>query len=87
MPPFGGWHGNKEINEKFMPLIKEAGIDLMLCAHLHRYVHQKPEMDTHFPIIVNSNNTVLQVEAGQNEMRLKVIDTEGKIVDQFNVTR
>ena len=54
MPPFGGWHGEKEIEEKFVPVLEQAGIDVMLCGHLHRHVQAGDGQN--FPILVNSTN-------------------------------
>lgn len=30
------WHGGREIQRLFMPLLQGAGVDLMLCGHLHK---------------------------------------------------
>lgn len=40
IPPIGGWHGNLEVEQKFMPLLRDAKPDVMLCGHLHRFIHQ-----------------------------------------------
>ena len=36
-PAAGAWHGSVHLNELFVPVLNEAGIDLMLCGHDHRY--------------------------------------------------
>lgn len=36
--PDEDWHGNVEVEQKFMPLLRQAYPDLMLCGHLHRFV-------------------------------------------------
>ena len=54
IPPIGGWHGNLEVEQKFMPLLRDAKPDVMLCGHLHRFIHQDATVQTPFPIIVNS---------------------------------
>ena len=53
MPPSaepGIWHGQKEVLEKFVPILNELGIDLMLCGHLHRTLYEAPSSAIHFPI-------------------------------------
>lgn len=87
IPPIGGWHGNLEVENKFMPLLRDAKPDLMLCGHLHRFVHQKATAETPFPIIVNSNTAVLKAVANSEELDVQVIDTEGKVLDRFSVKK
>lgn len=83
IPPFGGWHGNQEVAEKFIPLLNKADVDIMLCAHLHRYVRNEPKDGVKFPIIVNSNNTLLKAEAQPGKLSIKILDLEGKEVDKL----
>lgn len=87
IPPIGGWHGNLEVENKFMPLLREARPDLMLCGHLHRFIHQKTDAKTPFPILVNSNNSVLKVTADPNKMDVQVIDVDGKMLDEFTIKK
>lgn len=87
IPPFGGWHGNEEVAEKFMPLLNNAGVDIMLCAHLHSYMRNDAKGDVRFPIIVNSNNTILKAEADSRALNIKILDTEGKEIDKLAITK
>lgn len=87
MPPFGGWHGEQEIAEKFIPLLNNANPDIMLCGHLHRYMRNQPKDGVKFPIIVNSNNSVLQAEAQNGQLKIKVIDETGKEIDQLIIKK
>ena len=83
MPPSaepGIWHGQKEVLEKFVPILNELGIDLMLCGHLHRTLYEAPSSAIHFPILVNSNNSVVSVQVANREMQVEVLDTDGKSV-------
>lgn len=87
IPPFGGWHGNQEVAEKFIPLLNKADVDIMLCAHLHRYVRNEPKDGVKFPIIVNSNNTLLKAEAQPGKLSIKILDLEGKEVDKLTLNK
>ena len=87
MPPFGGWHGEQEVAEKFIPLLNNAGVDIMLCGHLHRYMRNEPKDGVRFPVIVNSNNTVLKAEAGAKELNIRILDMEGKEVDMLTINK
>ena len=86
MPPFGGWHGEEEMASKFVPLLNEAKVDVMLCGHLHRYINQKPSNGINFPVIVNSNTTVLRAEADGERLSLKIINEKGEQVDLIQIS-
>lgn len=83
IPPFGGWHGEQEVVARFVPLLNAAGVDVMLCGHLHRYIRQNPEPGQDFPVIVNSNNTVLKAHADQNTLKIEILDLKGALVDSL----
>lgn len=87
MPPFVGWHGKQEMVSKFIPLLNEAKVDLMLCGHLHKYLNQLPANGVDFPVIVNSNTTVLKAEAGPKLLNLKIINEKGEQVDQIQIRK
>ena len=85
IPPFGGWHGEQEVAERFVPLLNAAGADVMLCGHLHRYVRQNPKPGQDFPVIVNSNNTVLKAHADKNALKIDILNLNGKLVDSLEI--
>lgn len=87
IPPLGGWHGNLEVENKFMPLLRDAKPDLMLCGHLHKFIHQKADTKTPFPIVINSNKAVLKVNAAPGKMDVQVIDVDGKMLDEFSIKK
>jgi predicted phosphodiesterase len=87
MPPFGGWHGEREIAEKFVPLLNEAGAQVMLSGHLHRHVKAAATTDNHrFPVLVNSNNNMLRATADSKSLRIEVVDQQGKVVDSLELS-
>ena len=72
MPPLPDqdlWHGQGEVLEKFVPILNDAQVDVMLSGHLHQYFNNKPTDKVHFPVIDNSSNTVLKgvIEGGSTE--------------------
>ncbi len=88
MPPFGGWHGNLDIARKFIPVLNEARPDVYLSAHLHEYVrHEAGEDGTAFPLVVNSNNTLLKGEADSHRLTLRILDLEGKETDRLVIRK
>lgn len=89
MPPAGDrneWHGRKEISRLFMPVLNNAGIDLMLCGHLHKNVYtEKGKENNNFPILVNSNKTRVDAVAERNGISLSVTEASGKILHTYQI--
>lgn len=85
MPPFGGWHGEEEIAQKFVPILNSAGIDAMFCGHLHRYIKQEPQTGTNFPVIVNANTTAVKATTKGNTLNVKIINEKGETTDSFEI--
>ena len=67
IPPVGReWHGLGEIRRKFLPILNKANVDVMFSGHIHRHALYTPgEEGVAFPIVVNSNNEILDVTARQ----------------------
>jgi acid phosphatase type 7 len=85
MPPFGGWHGDDDLATKFVPLLNDAKIDVMLCGHFHRYLNEKPSEKIKFPVIVNSNNTALRGEATGSQLILNILNDKGVRIDRIEI--
>lgn len=81
MPPtHGTWHGNLHLRQLFLPVLNDAGIDLMLCGHEHRYSFLPAgETDAAFPILINDNKSYVRCDVSQREIRLQVVGPEGRV--------
>lgn len=89
MPPSTSpdiWHGQKEVLEKFVPILNDLKVDLMLCGHLHKNMYEEKSQLIQFPVLVNSNNSAVEVYATGSKMDLKVVDIDGKIISQKSYT-
>ncbi len=91
IPPYSKgrfWHGMNEISRLFMPILNNAGIDLMLSGHLH-YNHylEKGDADNNFPILINSNNTRLDAIANKDGIDLRIIDADGKMLHNYKIKK
>lgn len=88
MPPLNRWHGDADIAEKFVPLLNEAGVQLMLSGHLHRPLKLDPDQATHhFPILVNANTAMLKAVANEQFLHIDVVDQTGKVTDSIRILR
>lgn len=86
-PESDGWHGSREIMRLFVPLLNEAGVDVMLCGHLHLYDFiERGERGNDFPILVNSNNDRLDVEVTPSRIAIDVVDAAGKVIHRHEVS-
>jgi predicted phosphodiesterase len=76
-----GWYGSNELKRLFVPILNEAGVDLMLSGHTHSYgIREKGTCDgNEFPILVNDNNSRMDVVANEKEITVKVVDALGKV--------
>lgn len=90
VPPFGDtWHGQLHAQRLFVPILNEAGIDVMLCGHLHRhlYVEAGGENGAEFPVIVNSNVDLLEATADDRSLEISVRDASGREILHHSVER
>lgn len=87
VPPIRStWHGPIQVKKHFIPLLNEAGIHLMLCAHLHNHQYiPAGEEDCHFPILINSNKHIVNVQASPSGIRLCIKDREGQVVKEIKL--
>lgn len=84
-PTKSSWHGALDLKKKFIPVLNDANIDVMLCAHFHKYDYNpKGENGLNFPMIINSNKEALNIKANDNELCIKIIDVKGDVIKQFN---
>ncbi|MGN1215867.1 MAG: metallophosphoesterase [Candidatus Cryptobacteroides sp.] len=87
MPSTGDWHGDREIREKFIPILNEAGVDVMLSGHTHRRQRTAPGEAAAFPIVVNSNDDVLQCTVTEEELSLRIVSRDGKVLDTMTIRK
>jgi acid phosphatase type 7 len=72
------------MSEKFGPVFKESGINLVLSAHTHKNTfYDKNKTGFGYPLLVNSNNSFLEVTAGMQGIKAVVKDVEGKPVAEY----
>ncbi len=86
MPPGeNGWHGNYMVSKHFVPLLNEAGLDLMLCAHNHKYKLVKPgTTNANFPVLINANQERLDCHLDDKGISIKIFDTDGAVTHSVN---
>ena len=84
IPPLArqdAWYGEKQLHDKFLPVLNESGIDIMFCAHMHAFhYYEKGDFDNAFPILVNSNTDRVDVKADAKGISVRVVGENGEII-------
>jgi len=77
------------MSDNFIPLLNEAGVNLAINAHSHKYSLTEPNdyLGNKFPMIVNGKNTRLQFDADANGISIRIYDLDGKVVNSFEVKK
>lgn len=80
--PFGkgSWYGSERLRKQLLPLLESVRIDLMLSGHNHAFGFMDKGKVTVFPIIVNSNNSVLTMFGSKDLLKVQVKQIDGKVL-------
>ena len=87
VPPIRStWHGPIQVKKHFIPLLNNAGINLMLSGHLHQH-HFIPAGDDgcEFPILINSNNHIVNITVEGKSIKIKIKDDSGKLFKEISL--
>ena len=72
------WYGQKWVSENFVPVLNQAGVDIMLSGHHHKHIYVKPgECGNSFPILANDDTDRLEFEADVNGYLIRTYNVEG----------
>ena len=81
-------YGMQFLVDNYGPVLGKAGIDLMLSGHTHRYAYlESNNSGFGYPVVINSNNTFVEVSVESNEIMLLIKDTEGNILHDINLKK
>ncbi|KAA6328121.1 3' 5'-cyclic adenosine monophosphate phosphodiesterase CpdA [termite gut metagenome] len=87
MPPMNDWHGEAEILNKFVPLLNDAKVDIMLCGHLHKHIKLGANEQVKFPVLINSNNAIVKGSITNKSLTLDVVGLDGKKTDSISIQK
>ena len=75
------WHGNWNMSNIFLPVLNDAGVDLMICGHRHKYAFEQVGVsDASFPVLVNSTCERADIKVTPKAITIDIYDTSGKKV-------
>lgn len=76
------WHGNVDCVKKFAPVINDLHVDLAICGHTHRDSYHEPGSTIQFPVLVNSNDGIVEAWTDGDRLNVQVRHLDGKIVNK-----
>lgn len=75
------WYGMDQLAQHYGPVLDNAGIDLMICGHMHKNMWIAPgKTGFNYPVMVCSNNDFMEVKLDSKKLNLKIKDKEGQLV-------
>ncbi|MBE6211485.1 MAG: metallophosphoesterase family protein [Rikenellaceae bacterium] len=87
-PETKGWHGAADIHQKFVPILNEAGLDLWLAGHIHKYrLTEAGENGCNFPVLCNPNVCRLDAEVTANGVDIKIFDVNSKLLHTYQLKK
>ncbi len=73
-------HANRHITENLLPILNKADIDLIVSGHTHKhYFVEKDTMYNEFPLLVNDNNSVVDLKINKKNIKVKVTAKDGNV--------
>jgi hypothetical protein len=80
-PGDGSSHGLKFLYEHFGPVIREAGADLMISAHIHRHLLLNEKLSgLGCPLLINGNTNRIEATATRDKIAIRVVSEKGETV-------
>ena len=84
--PNWGWTDNQ--SARWTELANQAGIDLAISGHTHRFAHIPPgQRENRYHQLVIGPENLARVEASENELKVLVTAKDGAVVGSFTVPR
>jgi len=79
-------HGVSQIHQLWSPILNRSRIDLMLCAHTHRFARIEPvEWANHYPILINAPDMMVHVDVSESRLGVTVTKLDGQVVESFEL--
>jgi len=89
IPPYGtrDGHGALHVREMWGEILNEAGVDLVINGHTHRFARHDPQEGEHaYPIVITGQENTARVDVSARKMSVTVTDEDGTVVDSFSIT-
>lgn len=76
--------------EKWLPVYKKSGIDLLIAGHTHKYSIDEPTEERPYTLMVGGGPkkgeaTVMKIDADQNRLEATMVRDDGQVVGHFTI--
>jgi acid phosphatase type 7 len=88
IPPVAkdAWHGNCNVAEYFLPILNNAGTDLMLSGHEHVYDFRKAgTVGADFPVIVNAKCERMDIRLSSRKITVRIYNPDGDLAHSLDL--
>ena len=80
----GSWYGQKWVAAHFLPVLNEAGVDIMLSGHHHKHIYvEAGECGNAFPILANDDTDRLEFEADAKGYVIRTYNQDGEETSSY----
>lgn len=84
----GVWKGWEDAIRKFLPILNEANVDLLVSGHTHHYAYFEPEADgNRFPVLIQGAYSAVRLDVKDGEIHVKVVDTDGNVLQETSLKK
>jgi len=81
-------HAMTWLSANFGPLLRDAGVEMVFSAHTHKNTYyEKDKSGYGYALLVNSNNSFVEVEADNLRIKAVVKDIDGKVMAEYEVNK
>ena len=78
------WYAQNWVNENFVPVLNEAGVNLMLSGHIHQHrMIEAGYSGNNFPILCSSNNERFVVSSDGKTITVEAYDPTGTLTKSY----
>ena len=85
IPPIAGVSPvSKDLHSLYVPMLEEAGINLMICGYTHNSQMHEASKKCKFPILENGSGNLLNIRASESNMVISVEDFYGNEVNKYS---
>lgn len=74
-------HGLYDLQQKCLPILNRANIDLMVSGHTHQFAfHESSAEGCRFPVLVGSNESAARIHLRDGKIHIKAVDQKGNVL-------
>lgn len=91
-----GWHGSVDVQNKFLPILNQADVDLYICGHTHEPKLEKPGKNHNFTMVTGGgptsyekgrDTTFIKVNVSGSEIEVLLYNMSGTLIDSYKIRK